>query len=455
MNTQQIIELIKRQSGQVTGKIIKDLMKEHKEQRDKTTRLFSSYKGDVEIKKRRFTDINKVNSKLANDFRGDIVDQITGYLYGYPIKYSVQSEKYSESDRTKLQEELNSFLIRNNIDDLDNLTGTYTGICGYGARLCYIDREGKERVMNLNPWEVVFVYDATVDEMQYAMIYYEIEQVNNDAVVKRTKVEFYDKQNITFFISNDNGDYDFDLTEQRNPLSHGFDYIPVIKYVNNDTMQGDFEKVEDLIDGYDRMMSDNQNEIEEFRIAYFAFYGVEIDAETLRKARELGGFGFPEGSDGKFITKDLNGVTTFIDNHKKTLNENIYKFSKAVDMRDEGFSGGGLSGESRKWKLVGLENKAITKERKFTKSSRDMFKIIASAWGKKNIKFNPEDIQLQFTRNLPVDLQYVADVTTKLRGHISEETRLGLIPFVKDVAAEIEKMNQDNEAYNVNLDNVQ
>lgn len=93
MTSQQVIDLIKRQNGQITSKIIKDLIEEHKPQKKKMLRLYESYTGNVPILGRTFEDAKKVNAKLNNDFRGDIVDLFTGYLFGYPIKYSINSKK--------------------------------------------------------------------------------------------------------------------------------------------------------------------------------------------------------------------------------------------------------------------------------------------------------------------------------------------------------------------------
>lgn len=443
MNSNQIIELIKRQSGAITGAIVKHLIDENELKRDKVLRLFKAYEGEVPILKRNFNNPDKINNKLPNDYRGDIVDQITGYLFGNPINYTI------DKSTAKIIDELDSFQKRNNIDDLDSQTGQNMAICGYAARLCYIDPEGKEKVMNINPWEVIFVQDASIDEIQYALIYYDVDIIHNSGKpVKRTRAEFYDKKNITYFISNEKNEFDLDyiMSNGRNPQPHLFDYVPVIRYKNNESMQGDFEKVDGLIDGFDRIISDVQNEIEEFRLAYFIFYGAEPTAETIEDAKRSGAFYFPEGADGKFLTKELGGIVQFLENHKKTLNDNIYKFSKTVDMRDDQFSGSAMSGESRKWKLVTLENKAITKERKFTRASREMFKVIFSAWKKKGLNVNYEDVEMQFSRNLPVDLLYSADATMKLKGMISDETRLGLLPFIKDVPAELEKLNNESNA---------
>ncbi len=451
MTSQEVIKLLEMYSNQINSKIIKDLISDHLPIKQKTQKLYQSYSGDVAIKTRTFDDVNKINSKLPNDYRGDIVDGITGYMFGENISYVIDKSKLSETEYKNASERLNTFLIKNNIEDLDSTTGEMMSICGHAARLLYIDKEGNEKVMSINPWEVVFVMNQTIDEVQFAMIYYEIEIIENGDRKKRTRVEWYDSTTVTFFISNDSGDYDLDLSETKNPLPHMFKYVPVVRYTNNNLLKGDFEKVEELIDAYDRSLSDIQNEVEEFRLAYFAFYGVEPTPEVIKAARQTGAFNFPEGSKGEFLTKDLNGAVEFLKDHKKTLNENIYKFAKAVDMRDEQFSGSAMSGESRKWKLVALENRAKTKERKFVKGLREMFKVICSAWETKQIKLNYEDISFQFKRNLPVDLSYIADVLSKLNGQISDETRLSLAPFIKDVEGEIEKIKAEQEG-KVNFD---
>lgn len=454
MNTQEINALLALYNNQITSKIIETLITDEIQNKNRLMRLYRSYKGDVEIKNRVFEDATKINSKLNNDYRGDIVDGITGYMFGEAISYVVDSSKYNESEIKKIEDTLNSFSITNNIEDLDSTTGEMMSICGVAARLLYIGKDGKEKVMNINPWEVIFVMDATLDVVQYALIYYPIEFVENGTRKTRTRVEWYDDDKVSYFLENDSGHYDLEQTEGRkNPQPHMFDGIPVIRFINNNLLQSDFEKVEALIDAYDRSLSDIQNEVEEFRLAYFAYYGVEPTPEIIKAARQTGALMFPVDTSGAFITKDLSGAVEFMKDHKKTVNENIYKFAKAVDMRDEQFSGSAMSGESRKWKLVALENRAKTKERKFVKALREQFRILCTAWNVKAIKLDYTDITFQFKRNLPVDLSYIADVLSKLNGQISDETRLSLAPFIKDVNKEMEKIKAEQETQ-VDFNNV-
>jgi SPP1 family phage portal protein len=441
--TQRVNHQVISGVAKTDSEIIKDMISEHQAKRNEILDSYAKYKGNTDIKQRQFTDSNKINNKLSNDFIGDIVDSGVGYFMGQPITYEVTQ------DVTSLQQELKSFVNRNNIEDLDSTTAEDMAIAGYGARLLYIDKNGKERVMRIHPAEAHFRYNASIDELDSALVYYNYTFTDGTGKeVTRKRAELYDKKFVKFYLETEKGDFEPDFTTEKKIELHTFDFVPLIRFDNNSLLNNDFAKVEDLINCYDRTISDIQNEIEEFRLAYFGFMGAdppsdEEQIKLMQRVRQTGAFFFPENTDGKFITKPLDSASQFIENHKQTLNDNIYKFSKAVDMRDDRFTNAPASGESRKWKLVNLENKTIIKERKFKKALREQFKVLCSALQKKSIKLNYEDITYQFKRSLPIDLQYYAEVNEKLIGKVSNKTRLSLMPFVEDVTAEILEMQDE------------
>ena len=395
------------------------------------------------IQDRTFDDATKVNNKINNDYRGTIVLESTGYVFGKPISYQIDKNVYQDSKFKELNLKLSEFGLMNNVSDLDSETGKLQAICGKAYRLCYIDTEGFERVINLNPWEVIVLKDNRND-IVYAFRIYNTFNVEGKEV---NNVEFYDQ--FRFITFSNNGESDFTILDA---TSHLFSYMPIIEFLNNDEEQGDFDKVENLIDSYDNLISDSQNELEEFRLAYMKFKGCEIDAPTKLLAKQTGAFSLPEGADVDFITKQINDV--FLENHKKTLNQNIYKFSSSVDMSDESFSGAAQSGESRKWKLLSLEFKAITKERKFTTGLRSMFKVISSSWNTKGFELNYLDVFFTFNRSIPIDLSYLGDVATKFKGIVSDRTLLAQLPFVEDVNKEIETIKEEQGNSSVDLNNV-
>ncbi|WPZ17801.1 phage portal protein [Geobacillus subterraneus] len=419
----------------VTSDIIQQIIDWHKTHREAMLGLYNRYLGSgLPIQSRTLPDPKKPNNKIPNDYRGYIINQVVGYLWGQPISYSIDSRNYDETKLKEYNDRLSRFNALNAIDDLDSELGKIMSICGYAARLLYIDKNGEERAMNIFPWEAVFVEDG--GEITHAIRYYKVKDLENN---EYTKVEWYDSKNVTFFIEDD-GVFVMD-SEGSQP--HLFDYVPLIRFQNNDEEQGDFEKVEALIDAYDKIVSDSVNEIETFANAYMGFKGVQIDQETIEKMKQTGGIEIDENGDVFFITKNIND--TFVENNKKTLNENIHKFSASVDMSDEKFSGGAQTGESRKWKLVALENKAGTKARKFGKGLREQFKVLCSAWKKKNIDINYLDIFWEFKRNIPIDLAYVAEFASRMKGIHSDHTLLSQIPYIDDVQYEKELMRQEKE----------
>ena len=56
------------------------------------------------------------------------------------------------------------------------------------------------------------------------------------------------------------------------------------------------------------------------------------------------------------------------------------------------------------------------------------------------------DVQIIFTRNLPQNITDTAQVINQLRGIVSDKTLLSLLPFIKDVDAELEQIQQEKEA---------
>lgn len=162
---------------------------------------------------------------------------------------------------------------------------------------------------------------------------------------------------------------------------HMFDYCPLFGLPNNDEQMGDAEKVIQLIDAYDRTLSDASNEIEQLRLAYLILKGAGMDDEDIQQLKKNGVFELlGKDDDVKFLTKDIND--TMIENHLNRLEENILRFAKSVNFSDESF-GGNVTGVAMKYKLMALENKCITMERKMTAALRYQYKLLCSAWAKK------------------------------------------------------------------------
>lgn len=374
---------------------------------------------------------NKVNSRLNNAFDADIVDTKVGYMFGHPIGYEIEEESL---DKLKdLKDELDLFLMRNNVEDKDSEWGKKAAICGYSARLAYIDTVGKERVTNIDPWETIIFSSSDYTEPEFAIRYYDID--NN-----KQHVEFYDDAYFYVFQTGQDG---LVLLEKK---LHAFDYCPLFGLPNNEELMPDAEKVISLIDAYDRTISDASNEIEQYRLAYLILKGVALDDETAEQLKKAGVFElFGEHDEVKYLTKDIND--TMIENHLNRLEENILRFAKSVNFTDEAFAGN-VSGVAMKYKLMSLENKCITMERKIVSALRYQFKLICSAWAKKGF-CSPEDylkLWFSFKRNIPVNLLEEAQTAVSLTAVTSKKTALSTLSVVDSIEYEIEQKELETQS---------
>lgn len=457
--------------GQVDSEIISDLIDDAKTRHDEMQDLYLRYKTDentVPVFLRTFEDTTKINNKVNNSFDAECVDTKVGYMFGRPIVYMVDRTEYTDESGEwvnkkaydRLQGTLDDFLARNVIKDLDIETGKMSAICGVAARLCYIDREGKERVMNVLPWECIWVYDRSINEPQYAMRYYEVQVQEANTWVTRTRVEWYDDKNVTYYISDQDGMYALDdsvmVWDKANeewvsaPVQpHLFDRIPLIAFPNNEEYLGDAERVLALIDAYDRAISDVNSEMDQLRLAYMVFKGHTVDEQTVKAAQKTGAFGIAEDADVNFIEKEINDV--FVENHLDRIEENILRFAKHVNFGDEAFAGN-QSGVALKFKMFGLESKCITTELKFKKALNQQWRVLCSAWQAKGIVFNEKDpgesylnIFADFSRNFPLNILEEAQATALLKGMVSEPTRLAMLSFVDDPTYEITTMKKEQE----------
>ncbi|MCX3306602.1 phage portal protein [Bacillus sp. NEAU-CP5] len=441
-----------RASG-ITPELIADIIAAHKSDHDRMKNLYDRYKAEVQgvpILTREAIEYedfetghvkridHKVNNKLNNSFDSDIVDTKAGYLFGHPITYEFDDKRETGTTSSGKQM-IDDFNTLNNIADEDSEWGKMATICGYGARLAYIDRNGNERVKNIEPWEAVFLSDGNIHEPEYALRYYETYN-------GQKKAEFYDSKTIYYFSTKDSSAFTLD-----DKTPHMFDGCPLFGLANNKELKGDAEKVLSLIDAYDRTLSDASNEIEQYRLAYLILKGLGADEDTLQQLKKTGVLElYDEKDDVSYLTKDINDA--IIENHLNRLEDNILRFAKSVNFSDESF-GGNVTGVAMKFKLMALENKCITMERKMTAALRYQYKLIFSAWATKN-KAKAEDylkVWFGFKRNLPANVLEEAQTTAQLKGMVSEETRLSLLSFVDDVQYELKKMEEEEEEYRLNM----
>ena len=369
-----------------------------------------------------------VNNKLNNAFEVEIVDTRVGYMHGVPIVY-----RDEDDEETKL---IQQFSLMNNVPDKDSEFGKMAAICGYAARIIYIDKEGNERIKNLKPYNVMFLGED-ISEPEYSLHYFPVEDKDAQEVVWHA--EFYDDTYYHTFVGGERS------MRHRESKPHLSDYNPLFGVPNNEELIGDTERVLSLIDGYDRTLSDASSEISQTRLAYLVLRGLGMDSDEIQDLQKSGAFElYDEKQDVKYLTKDVND--TMIENHLDRLEKNIMRFAKSVNFNSDEFNGN-VPVIGMHLKLMALENKCITFERKMTAALRYQFKVLYSIWKRKSKRSGGDldylNVSYTWTRNIPVNKLEEAQVLSTLNGQVSDSTRYSLSTLVEEPELEIEKMNDE------------
>ena len=419
------------------------------------------YENKHKILSRPKKDENKPNNRIANDFFSQIIDNTVGYFLGNPIILNYtepQGEKkpvevdpvdvgvdLEDIVDTAVQDELDSICTENDKDDLFIEWGKEAMIKGLSHVLVYQNEESKTKFMRVSPEDCIVVYkNSSTHEAKWKIRLYDIDTEDTKKVTHYAEV--YDATGCDIFTSTEDstgarGARSVSSYTFQKRVPHIYGRIPIITLYNNEEQMSDLERIETLVNDYDKVLSDMSNEFEAFRNAYLMLKNMVAGKDALEKLKVEG---ILENGDAKFLTKQIQ--TDAIENHLDRLERNIYKFSQVPDLSDESFAGN-LSGIAIRFKLFGLETKCIIKERKMEKAIKELFKVLYAPLrvltGKEPDVLN---LKVEFTRNVPNNITELVDTVCKLEGKVDKETLLALLPFIDNPKEVLEKLKAEAEA---------
>jgi len=413
-----------------------ELVSYHKRKVAPRYRRFENlYRGRVKIYKKTRTDGKpKPNNKLANDFFGQIVDDTVGYFLGNPIVVGYTEPKNEEEigiktaeadvgvdldevkgSDTVILDELDGIFSDNYKDDLFMEWGKQSIIKGISHLLVYQDEESITRIIKLKPEDVITVYkNSSTKEAEYKIRLYEISTEDTDKTTLWAEV--YSKDKIEVFKQSDTSDVEGANDESGfvwdHDVPHIYGRIPIITLYNNEEEMSDLEKIETLVNDYDRVMSDISDEFEAFRNAYLVIKDMVMNGDSLQKLKEEGIVEVTDSGDMRFVTKEIQ--TDALNSHLDRLEKNIHKFAQTPDLSDESFASN-LSGVAIRFKLFGLETKCIIKERKMDKAIRQLLEVLTVPVRVKTGKeIDLRQVKIEFSRNIYMLLIFLHTITSHL-----------------------------------------
>lgn len=429
-------DIIFNEDKSINLKALISCLKEHTESIDRFTTLKDLYDGKHAILERSKTQTDLANNKLMINHAEYITDFATAYFMGNPIKYTFPEEETRTDDDSLLQA-----FRKANITQVDTELARDLSIFGIGIEYVYQDKEGNTKSTNLDPRTAFLIVDDTVEENSLLGVHrIKKRDINNKEIGEVIKA-ITDNTVYTYGFKNDTLNL---INEEINI----FNQVPVIEYWNKVNQKGDFESVVSLINAYNLLQSDRVNDKEQYVDSLLVLYGTlagDNSEEKLKTARELKRLGLLELSEGdkvEYLSKTFHEAD--VELLKKSIIEDIHKISKVPNLTDENFAGNS-SGVAMKYKLLGLEQLAQTKEEYYRIGLKERIKLYANILNIKMISINVDNIEMTFIRSLPVNELEIAQLITYLNNVVSQKTLLSLLPFVEDVDNEIERVEEQKQ----------
>nr|DAL07792.1 MAG TPA: PORTAL PROTEIN [Caudoviricetes sp.] len=408
--------------------LYKMISKYHSNVLPKLQKYKNYYDGTQAILRKSYADESKPCNRVVTNYCADIVSSYCGYIAspGY-ISYS------SDNDIDSIMD----CLRYNDYQDEDSDFLNAALIYGVAAELMYTDEQGKVRFRLIEPTSCFGVYDdCLTQELTHFVRWYKTNDWDNSDLYN---VDVYSDTSIKHYqMHGTQGGLEF-VSEE----SHYFNQCPAnIFYLDKDE-RSIFECIITLQDAYNELLSGEIDDFSAFCDAYLTLEGVDAEEEDIAAMKANRVLILPSGATADWLTK--NASDTQIENILKRVHDNIYRIAKCPDFSSETFVGGVSSGIAIRYRLTGCETKAAAIESNMKKALQRRIELIA---GVASLTLGEEvyrDIQITFKRNIPEDYTSIVNIVNALKGTVSDETLLSMIPQVTDVKAELDRVQEQKQ----------
>lgn len=384
------------------------------------------YNGKHAILNKSYADKSKECNHIVTNYCKIVTDTYSGYICGKPVSYT------SNQNIDDVQDCINY----NDSDAEDMAWCTNALIYGVGYELQWIDKYSQVRYSQVNPLNAFVIYDNTLDcDLLYFVRWYKRDNFDDNDIFN---VEVYSDKTVKTYQAHGLGGALELISEEQ----HYFNDVPVSVFYLNDLETNIFDCIISLNDAYNELQSSEIDDFNAWVDAYLTLVGVDADSEDIASMKENRVLILPEGAQATWLTKNASDtqIVNMLDNIKK----NIFKVTACPDMADETFLA--QSGTALAYKLVGFENVASSIVARFTKAIQRRIELICNVLNLKASEATWRDININFVRNLPVNLTEIVQLVNALKGTVSDATLLGQLPFISDVNAELEAVAKQKEA---------
>ncbi len=410
---------------EITAEVVNEFIKLHQAELPRYNRLKKLYESMAPILEQKDKPEHKPDNRLVVNYAKYITDTFNGYFIGIPVKVAHNDKGVNER--------VEEFRNRNDMDDNEAELSKITSIYGHGFEFLYQDEESNTCCTYNTPLDMFIVYDDTIAQNPLFAVRY---QKTDDGIKGQL---FTSDEEIVIT----EGKAGLVLSDNKSSFYGG---VPVIEYIENEERQSIFESVETLINAYDKAISEKANDVDYFADAYMKLLGMELDETALQNIRDTRIINLFGADDVSKLIVEFMEKPNGDDSQEHLLDRLerlIYQISMVANINDESF--GNASGVSLEFKLQPMKNLAAMKERKFTSGMNRRFKMVFNL--PTNMEASKKDewrnLKYTFTRNIPRNVADEATVAGSLTGIVSKETQLSVLSIVDNVQDEIKRLEKE------------
>lgn len=397
--------------------------------------------GDLEVVK------NLPNNRIVDNQYKKMVIQKSNYLLGQPFTVQADNDAYVKILKKFLNKKFMRTLKAVGEDSLN---------CGIGWLFPMYDEKGQFIFKRFRPWEIIPGWkDAEHTELEYFIRIYEVVAYvgNEEKIIE--KVEVYDETGISYFELTDGGKLLPD-GEQHVPYfsieDQGFNWtkIPLIAFKYNNKEIPLIKMVKSLQDGLNLIESNFQNQMEEDPRNTILVV-VNYDGENLGEfRRNLATYGAVKvrtvdgaGGDVRTLQVEVNAENykAIIELFKKAIIENAMGY----DAKDDRMSGtpNQMNIQSM-YSDIDLDANGM--ETEYQASMEELLWFLNMHLFNIGMgDFEQEEVEIIFNRDMMLNEGEVIDNISKSVGIISDETLVAQHPWVDDVQAELERLDEQKQ----------
>lgn len=380
-------------------------------------RLFDYYHGQQPVPKGEAVR-GRPNNLLRVPFPRYITEVQTGYFLGVPPTLSFDRPEESQVYAGLSMEHL--------LFDI----GRDLSICGEGFALVWLEKSGV-RVCRCDPLTCFAMRSAEAGEpLLAAARLFKCADGTTGGVL-------YEEKKVTPFA------WDGQQACLGTPEENLPGRLALVPFNNNCQTCGDFEMVTGLVDAYNLLLSGAMDDMQSVANAFLALYGMQGttqgDIDEANRTRVLS---LAEGGRAEFVVKNLNHEA--LAQLEANLRRSILQLSMTPDLSDESFAGN-ASGVALQYKLWGIEQVRLAKERSFLDG---LHRLLSALSGGFSLLGAPVDLNLgrvTFYKNLPQDHTALAETLLSLSPLLSRRTILEQLPWVRDVDEEMRLKTEETK----------